>query len=342
VIQSAVLKLTAWYVGALMFVCIVFSIVLYDVNTHEIERNTHMLPPASYFQDMDARTQFREDREQEYQASVGRLQENLIILNIATLVIGSVVGYFFARWTLQPVKEALESQARFASDASHELRTPLTAMQAEIEVTLRDPSTSKKEYQALLRSNLEEIQILKNMSSSLLQLTRGEQAKDQFSAVHITDVLQICVKRFEAIATIKHITLLLDIRSQNVQVYGDKQSLVELFSILIDNALKYSPSKSTITMSVDQQNKHVNIMVSDQGIGINKSDIPHIYDRFYRSDDSRTKFDTPGFGLGLAIAKQIADLHGAHINVVSEPGKGTQFIVSLALYTNKKIDNHST
>ena len=330
-INSAVLKLTAWYVSALMLVSVIFSLILFEVNSKEIDRNSRALPPIAAFQDPDSRAQFREDSQRRYEDSIERLVQNIIFLNIGTLVFGSIFSYLFARFTLQPVKEAMESQARFASDASHELRTPLTSMQTEIEVTLRDPRTSKEEYRKLLESNLEEIDVMKDMSSALLQLTRGEIAKEQFTTLSLLELIAQAIKRISPSATAKKITIKNDSKTVLPQINGEPLSLTELFVVLLDNAIKYSSRGSTITIAYSIHGKYISVMVQDQGQGITEKDMPYIFDRFYRSDESRTKTDSPGYGLGLSIARKIVDVHNARIDVTSIPKKGTTFTVTFLL-----------
>ena len=113
----------------------------------------------------------------------------------------------------------------------------------------------------------------------------------------------------------------------DVSILGDKESLTELFVILLDNAIKYSPAKSTINISVHKFDGHVEIKIKDRGIGIKASDLPHIFDRFYRADHSRNKEKVSGYGLGLSIAKNIVDLHSGTISANSKPGKGSEFVL---------------
>jgi signal transduction histidine kinase len=112
---------------------------------------------------------------------------------------------------------------------------------------------------------------------------------------------------------------------------GIKDSLTELMIILLDNAIKYSPNRSTITISSEKIDNAISFSVEDEGIGINQEDLSHIFDRFYRVDKSRSKEKVFGFGLGLSIAKKIVDLHNGNISVQSTKNKGSVFTVKLPI-----------
>jgi len=107
--------------------------------------------------------------------------------------------------------------------------------------------------------------------------------------------------------------------------------------ILLDNGIKYSPERSKISLEVKKLGREVKIIIKDEGVGIGKEELPHIFDRFYRADNARTKSETNGYGLGLAIAKKIIDEHGGKIEVESKTGKGSMFIVILPIMNSAKI-----
>ena len=111
------------------------------------------------------------------------------------------------------------------------------------------------------------------------------------------------------------------------KIAGDKRALTELFTVLLDNAIKYSPNKKEVSITARKYDSKVQISVKDNGIGIKKEDLPHIFDRFYRADKSRTKQVVKGYGLGLSIAKRIVSTHNGTITVESEEGKGSAFII---------------
>ena len=326
-IQSAVTKLTIAYLGIIMFLSIIFSLYLYHISDRELNNGLRR-PPTIVFRETSLYgfDDFRTLRLSEGRAN---LKQRLIMINIITLAIGFVVSYALARKTLEPIDRALESQKRFTADASHELRTPLTAMQTEIEVALRDKNLSKEESIELLESNLEEVAKLRALSDSLLKLAKQD-AKD--IPMEILDIKMVCkeaVKKVSKSAKQKGIAIHNNIKKENV--YGDRDSLTELFVILLDNAIKYSGEKSDINLGSNIENQKVIVSVVDQGQGINSKDLPYIFDRFYRADQSRNKNGDNGYGLGLSIAKNIVVVHDGTIDVTSRTGRGTTFKISLPL-----------
>lgn len=229
----------------------------------------------------------------------------------------------------------VDEQHRFVTDASHELRTPLTSLRSEIEVYLRGKEHNLKEADILLKSNLEEVNNLQILSDNLIQLAQYKKTNtlDNFSHVSLSEIILSAQKKVVSLAKKKQIALKTEIK--DVIINGDKQNLVELFVILLDNAIKYSPKKTTIAVSSQSTDHHVVIAVSDEGMGIAKEDLPYIFDRFYRADASRTKQSVLGYGLGLSIAKKIVNSHNGSIQVKSNSGKGTTFTVQLPYITNK-------
>ncbi len=323
-IRSAVLRLTLWYLAIIMALSVGFSFFLYRVSADELNRGFHH-QAVVYF------TQFgiiSPQPQREIELSEGRthLRNDLLLFNLIILLIGGATSYVLARRTLHPIEEALDSQSRFTADASHELRTPLTAMQTEIEVALRDKQLTKGEAKQLLKSNLEEVAKLRALSDGLLRLARQDNQLLDGQA-DLRKVATAAISRARPLLAAKSMELQDQI--PKVQVKGDEQSLIELMVVLLDNAIKYSdPSKKIILQAVAHSH-HVDLKVIDEGYGIKAADLPHIFDRFYRSDASRSKKQTEGYGLGLSIAQKIADLHGGSIEVQSKLGQGTTFVVRL-------------
>lgn len=339
----AYLKLTALYVLIVMIISIGFSVTLFHISSGEINRGLvrqngvlRNFPVPHDNQSLSGLDQVLQDQIEE---SSNRLRNNLIYFNLLILVLSSVASFFLAKRTMQPIEKAMEAQNRFTADASHELRTPLTAMRSEIEVCLRDKKLALPQTRKLLRSNLEEIAKLETLSVSLLKLAKSQnETKQSWDEVSLEDIVTESYEKVVALADKKQIefeTKLLDLK-----VRGDKQSLVDLFVILFDNAIKYSPekpvspqgrSKIIITMNKEKQRAlhalWATVKIKDHGIGIKALDLPLIFNRFYRADTSRSKEKIDGYGLGLSIAKQIVELHGGRIEVTSRPGKGSEFTV---------------
>jgi signal transduction histidine kinase len=317
-----------------MFISVAFSVTVYKISSAEINRGLNRQTQFfSNFPDelLPARMkQLEQNRESQVTDSANRLKGNLFYFNLLILLLSTLSSYLFAKKTLQPIEDMVESQNRFTADASHELRTPLTAMRSEIEVTLRDPKLKLAEAKQLMASNLDEISKLESLSSALLRLAKyQEQVKTEFKKVELTNAVTEAYEKVQHLADKKQIEF--NNEFVDVAVLGDKASLVELFVILLDNAIKYSPEKSTISINISQDEKTANVAVKDQGYGIKQSDLPLIFNRFFRSDNSRAKTKIDGYGLGLSIAKNIVDLHDGEITASSVIGEGSTFTVTLPI-----------
>lgn len=326
--RSAATKLTFGYLAIIMALSIGCSVVIYHVSSNELARSAQR--PVDLYNVVfgpDNSDEINNLRLQQLENDRNRLKINLLFFNIAVLAIGGGVSYLLARRTLTPIEEALEMQKRFTGDASHELRTPLAAMQTEIEVALRSTDLSKDEAISLLKSNLEEVAKLKSLSDGLLTLATAG-GKDTVSEnVSVAKLVDSAIGRASKQAASKKIKLGSAVK--DAQVTGNSQQLTNLIVILLDNAIKYSPPNSEVVVKAKLQGNQMRIDVIDHGQGIAPADLPHIFERLYRADASRHKNTAQGYGLGLAIAKKIADLHHGTIEVKSKPAKGSTFTISL-------------
>ncbi|OQA03237.1 MAG: Signal transduction histidine-protein kinase ArlS [bacterium ADurb.Bin400] len=331
--NSAYIKLTLFYVLVIMAISISFSFAIYQISSIELGRGLGRqnkilrdIPISNGI--LRAEIDFERFRTEQLEESSRILKRNLIYFNLSILFFSSIACYFLARKTMSPIEEALEAQNRFTADASHELRTPLTAMRTEIEVSLRDSKLTLSDARELLSSNLEEIGKLEALSGALLKLARyKDEARTSFAPVSLAEVAAEAYEKVEGLAIKKSIEF--NNKLSNVVVCGDRHSLVELLVILLDNAIKYSPTGSRIKIEIIQEKHSAIVKVKDEGIGIKASDLPYIFNRFYRADTSRSKEKVDGYGLGLSIAKQIVDLHDGSIAASSKPGKGSTFTVGL-------------
>lgn len=333
--QSATIKLTAWYLALVMGLSVAFSVVLYNSSAESLgvaydhQRAVIRQQYLNAFGFSPTALDLDRLRDTEISSGQQRLIANLTLANLGVLILGGAASFYMARRTLRPLERAMDAQARFTADASHELRTPLTAMQTEIEVSLRDKNMSAADARELLESNLEEVMKLQDLSNGLLAL--ANQDKEHFEPKRLSAriVLDGALSRIAKPAELKKIKL--EDKAGDLIILGSKDGLVQLFAILLDNAIKYSPEGSTITLGTAAKAGDALISVTDQGHGIKSDDLPHIFDRLYRADQSRNKQKVNGYGLGLSIAKKIVELHKGAIDVTSKVGHGSTFTVRIPL-----------
>lgn len=320
------IQLAASYLLIIMTMSISFSVVTYHTSAQEIGRQ---LPPGrAYSQldilDSDAFRDYLQDR-----LSDGRheLLVRLVALNGFVLILGAFISYVLARRTLEPIEEALEAQSRFAADASHELRTPLATIHTENEVALRNPKLTLARSKALLKSNLEEVTRLQQLSEGLLHLARDDGKLPSLSSVSLSDVTREAINKLYREAQSKRIVI--EDKVGDIRAHANSVSLEQIITILLDNAIKYSPDNTSISVTAKRQGKEVLLNVTDQGVGIAADDLSRIFTRFYRVDPSRTSRRVSGHGLGLALAAKLAQQQNGQITVTSKPGKGSTFVVHL-------------
>lgn len=321
--QSATLKLTAWYLAILMAISLTFSVVIYQLNFREISYRLENLQTA-IINDFDiprsltdtlklySRTNTDNRLITEAREASNQMILSLFYINVIVFIAGGLGAFFLARRTLRPIAEAHEAQSRFTSDASHELRTPLAAMRAEIEVNLRDQNLNIGEARELLESNLEEVDKLISLSEMLLHLSRLDHDKLEVSTIDLPALLGVVVKRYP------HIQKRLTVTSpKRLVTKANEPAIIELMSILVDNAAKYSPAKSPIAIRLFSQRGHAGFEIKNEGARIPDELLPRLFDRFYRLDTSRTGGVKKGYGLGLSIAQKIASIHHGNITVRS-------------------------
>lgn len=268
----------------------------------------------------------------------GNLVLSLFYINLLIFTVGGTASYLLARRTLRHIEAHHDAQSRFTSDASHELRTPLAAMRSEIEVMLRDPSTSKADLRETLESNLEEVNNLSRLSQLLLELSKADHASIPLTSVRLEDVVSAATARL----TQSGGRITLETSSNMPPIHANATGLEELFTILLDNALKYSPDDTPVTITLKRRSYRAFIEITNQGHGIEAKDAPHIFERFYRADHSRTHGRTAGYGLGLALAKKIVELHNGELSVKSIIDQTTTFTVILPLDRRDFAPSHSS
>src|SRR5881394_1245414 len=220
---------------------------------------------------------------------------------------------------------------RFTADASHELKTPLTVLRAGVERAITTPNLPQ-ETLATLEETLQEIKRMTELVDALLTLARADEgiAPLHREPVDLRAILEEARETGELLAEQAGVRMDLATPPEPVIVPVDASRIRQLILNLVTNAVKYTPSGGSVRMQLGQANGRVTLTVADTGIGIAAGDLPHIFDRFWRADSARTRTgERPGAGLGLAICKWIAEAHGGKIDVMSRPGRGTTFTVTL-------------
>lgn len=334
--KEARIKLTAWYLVIIMAISLSFSAVIYVGINRELTRiEGRALPLVEEFRrDREARGlptprfEFQPIDPDTIPEARIRILTILGLINLSILGISGVAGYFLAGRTLEPIALMLDEQKEFVSNASHELRTPLTSLKSEIEVALRDKKMTFKDAKELLKSNLEEVDKMHKLSDYLLRLNKYQSgvAALPLSQVNLKNIAERAFQKVQALAKMKRIKIIKKL--QNVGVKGNEDSLVELATILLENAVKYSYQGKEVILRTKKEGDSGILEVEDFGVGIKKENIPHVFERFFRADISRNKQKTDGYGLGLAIAKSIVEMHSGQISAESQVGKRTIFSAS--------------
>ena len=253
-----------------------------------------------------------------------RLIKISFIIFLISLVISIFIAWFLSIWAIKPVKNTFEKQQRFISDASHELKTPLSVIAANMDVLVSEVGENKwSDYIQL------EINKMSSLIKDLLYLAKSDDKKNTLQRIpfDLSHSLLSMVLPFEAKVFESGKKLEINIQ-EKVMYTGIQQKIEQLVTILLDNAEKYASDKGLIKLSLKTSGNKKIISVYNSGEGIPKEKYKLIFERFYRLDDSRSR-ETGGYGLGLAIAQEIVNLHNGKIQINSEIGKYTEFSVIL-------------
>lgn len=252
--------------------------------------------------------------------------QRVLIFDFFLVLISAAAGYFMSGRTLRSIKEMMQKQEEFASDASHELRTPLATIQMEIEATRRTEKKIPSVYDKLLDSIQEESKRMTNTVSGLLTLVRSdtEEYRKEFDLAGITSQ---AIKQIKASSEAKKITISAK-DLENAPVFGNEDQIRQAVLVLLDNAIRYTLDNGAVTVSTKSEDSKSSFVISDTGVGIPKDDWSKIFERFYRVSNRQIN-DQQRTGLGLSIAKKIIESHGGTISVASAPGEGSTFTINL-------------
>ena len=248
---------------------------------------------------------------------------------IGGLLLGALLavptGWWLANRSMRPIREAFSRQRAFVADAAHELRTPLTLIRAEAEYLQQAADLSSSERREGEAAIVREVDSMAGLVTNLLQLARMDEHQLRFDGKQI-DLMEIAgavVERFRSLATEREITLEFE-RVDSIFARGDRAATEQVLTIVLDNAIAYTPAGGQVTVRPGKDATKATIAVSDTGIGIAPEDQLRIFDRFYRADPARSR-SRGGAGLGLSIAAELMAAQNGHILVASEPGAGATF-----------------
>jgi len=227
------------------------------------------------------------------------------------------------------LEKAFEEIKFFTADVSHELRNPLFSLKGAIEVALTQERTGE-EYQRVLNDCIDQVNALIKMVNDLFLISRFELKRIdlELSDINLSEVLDDLYDFFLPLAEEKKIQCALE-RSNLVRIKADRTKIHQLISNLIENSIKFTPEGGTVKMRLSADDREATFTIRDSGPGIPEADMPHIFNRFYQVDKSRSVSERQGSGLGLNICKKIAEAHGGSITVQSEGARGSTFIVKL-------------
>ena len=263
----------------------------------------------------------------------------LVFGDIAILLIFFILSIFLSKWSLKPVKEAWDKQKQFIADASHDLKTPLAVIMANNQILQTSKDKLISEEMQWIDSNQSESEKMLELINAMLDLARIEDPSltkqellKQFETINLSNLVELCCLQFDSVAFERNLTFNVNVEKE-IFIYGIETKIANMIDTIISNSFKYAPDKDTITVNLKTNNKWAIIEMCNEKSVISKEDLPHVFDRFYRSDKSRKRADEKhqSHGLGLAISKSIVEIHGGEISVKSSAQLGTTFTVKLPI-----------
>jgi heavy metal sensor kinase len=246
--------------------------------------------------------------------------------------LGRLAGIF--NELLARLDESFAQQRRFMADASHELRTPVAVVCGESEVALSQPTRDEREYRESLAIVNDEGQRLTRMVEDLFTLARADAGEYPLALAdfYLDESMNEWVRSVRSLAAPKGLEIVYQPPAKEIAFRGDEQLVRRMVLNLLHNAIKYTPGGGQVRVSVKEKQQHCEIIISDTGPGIPREAQPHVFDRFFRVDKARSRDESlngSGAGLGLSIAKWVAELHGGTIKLDSPNGAGATFVIAL-------------
>lgn len=262
------------------------------------------------------------------------LQELLttfLIVGLVMLVLIYFISLYYANRAIRPIAESWKKQKQFIADASHELKTPLAIINANSDALLANQQETIKSQKKWLNYIKAESDRMSKLVNDFLYLAKTENVSGRMfhSSFNISNIVNNVILSMEAIVFEKGIKLSHTI-APDIIVKGDSEQIKQLVIILLDNAIKYTNIDGSIHILLKKSKRQVEFSINNSGNGINKQDLPKVFDRFYRTDPSRNQ-ESGGYGLGLSVAKAIINRHGGKLDATSIENESTTFMFSLKL-----------
>ncbi|VXD23006.1 two-component system sensor histidine kinase RppB [Planktothrix paucivesiculata] len=307
-----------------------FTTILHSANANHTGDESRSHPSWGYMQ--IGRTL------ESFDSEVRRIQWILAIG--FPLALGSVAisGWWLSGLAMQPIYQSYQQQQQFTANAAHELRSPLASLLATVEALLRVPPSDGQNVDSMLNTIERQGRRLSHLITDLLLLSSLEQntVSELFKPCCLNDLINDLSEEFLELAIASNIQLFSHIPVPLIYVLGHEQQLYRLVSNLISNAIHYTSSGGSVSISLEQRDRTAIIMIKDTGIGISPDEQLRIFDRFYRVDNARSR-QTGGTGLGLAIVRAISLNHQAHIKVESQLGSGSIFTIEMGVCSSISI-----
>ena len=243
--------------------------------------------------------------------------------SIVMILLAYILASFLVSRSMKYIEKSYAQQKQFVSDAAHELRTPLSILYSYAELLEHKP-----QRQDILNDIKDEIQQMADLVEKLLSLARYDNSKIAISAktFYVDETLKATIRSMEKLYS--DVVFKFVNSDKKLEIEADEVMIKQLLGILLENAVKYTISDKKITIKAKKTSEIIKLSITDNGIGIKESDLPHIFDRFWRAETSRHQ---KGLGLGLSLAKTIVNLHNGKIEVQSKVGKGSTFEITLPL-----------
>ena len=262
-------------------------------------------------------------------SSLKQLVFSLIIGILISLIVAYFIAIYLTRKALSPIETAWSNQAKFIQDASHELRTPIAIVSSKLEGMLRNPSNTISDEVETVADAMRETRRMKKMINDLLSLSKEDYiSKINLESIHIEELVFNIYNDYEEIAEMQDKEFIVKGELKNKIIVTDKNKLKQLILIFLENAFKYTNANDDVEIILGEKEGFTSISVKDTGIGIKKEDLPHIFDRFFRSELVRNQ-DIDGSGIGLSIAKMLSVNLKYDVNVDSKLGEYTIFEIKI-------------